>query len=82
MLLDYQPEEQETEIEKATREAAEKTLANVQAKQHARVLGGGPSAAPYFRGEERDDRLENPSSYGGSLSVLTQRLKERRESDF
>ncbi len=86
-LLDHESDHipGETEIEKAVREATEatekKVLANIKAKQHARVLGGGPGAGgPSHSGyDDEDAKLQDTKSHGGAIQVMTERLKQSRQ---
>lgn len=64
------------EVEKAKKETEAKILANVKAKQSARVLGGGPapSGAPKV-----DEDLKDTKSRGGVVATLADRLMARRK---
>lgn len=63
--------------EKAAKEAEAKFVKNQRAKRISDVLPQGPSA-PGSTGA--DDMLRDPKKFGGSTTVLAQRLAERRRS--
>ena len=64
--------------EKAAKDAEAKFLKNQRAKRVSDVLPQGPSATGGHTGS--DDTLRDSKKFGGSTTVLAQRLAERRRS--
>lgn len=63
-------------VAKAVKETEEKVNKNWQAKRSARVIGGGPSGAAGTT--DADKELSDTKSRGGTVSVLTDRLRRLR----
>ena len=67
----------EAAVAKATKEAEERVIKNFQAKRSATVISGGPGA----KGKEGvPDELKNPKQYGGTTSVIANRLRAMRQA--
>jgi len=79
IMLTAEKRQQEA-IEKAVAEALKKKEAEIKSKRAAaKVISAGPAVVP-TPASESDDRLKNPTQYGGKANVLVQRLLERRKA--
>lgn len=84
-LLNYESDHipNETELERAVREGKEETekrvLANIKAKNHARVLGSGPGRPSHSGYDDENAKLQDTKSHGGPINVLVSRLRKRRQ---
>ncbi len=67
-------------IEKAVADALKKKEAEIKSKRAAsKVVGAGPAVVP-TPARESDERLKDPTKFGGKTNVLMQRLLERRKA--
>ena len=79
IMLTAEKRQQEA-IEKAVSDALKKKEAEIKSKRAAaKVMSAGPAAVP-TPASEADDRLKNPTQYGGKANVLMQRLVDRRKA--
>ncbi|TVM31166.1 hypothetical protein DQK91_18830 [Oceanidesulfovibrio marinus] len=69
----------QAEYQRGLKDGEEKTIKNFKAKQGARSLDTGPRTTPR-EGSEADTKLKDTQKHGGLVDVLTQGLKEFRES--
>lgn len=71
---------QKAAIEKAVADALKKKEAEIKSKRAAaKVVGAGPAVVP-TPAKESDERLKDPTKFGGKTNVLMQRLLERRKA--
>ena len=67
-------------IEKITKETEARLTKQFRAKGHAKTLSSGPSGAASRGGDEIAPELKDTKKFGGVVSVITQRLKDRRQA--